>query len=52
VLASVVEAARCAIDVQRGMATRDADHPEASRVELRIEVKSRRRHRRWRRHLR
>jgi adenylate cyclase len=35
---SVVEAVRCAIDVQRGMAERNADLPPARRLEFRIGI--------------
>ena len=33
---SVVDAVRCAVDIQRGMIERDADVPAASRIRLRI----------------
>ena len=36
--ASVVDAVRCAVDVQRGMVSRNADVPEAKRIEFRIGV--------------
>ena len=36
--ASVVDAVRCAIDIQRGMAERDVDLPEDQRIRLRIGV--------------
>ncbi len=36
--ASVVDAVECAVDVQRGMARRNADEPEARRIVLRIGV--------------
>src|SRR6516164_9325122 len=35
---SVVEAVRCAVEVQRGMALRNAALPEAERIEFRIGV--------------
>jgi class 3 adenylate cyclase len=35
---SVVDAVRCAADVQRGMAERNADVPSAKRIELRIGI--------------
>jgi TolB-like protein/class 3 adenylate cyclase/tetratricopeptide (TPR) repeat protein len=35
---SVVDAVRCAIDVQRGMVERAADKPQASRIEFRIGI--------------
>jgi TolB-like protein/class 3 adenylate cyclase len=35
---SVVDAVRCAVDVQRGMAERNADVPEAGRIEFRIGI--------------
>ena len=34
--ASVVDAVRCAVDVQRGMAGQEADLPEDQRIRLRI----------------
>jgi adenylate cyclase len=36
--ASVVDAVRCAVDVQRGMIERNADVPQGSRVEFRIGI--------------
>src|SRR5829696_3364097 len=36
--ASVVDAVRCAVEIQRGMAERNADVPEQSRIEFRIGV--------------
>jgi adenylate cyclase len=36
--ASPVKAVRCAIDVQHGMATRNADIPEGQRIEFRIGI--------------
>jgi adenylate cyclase len=36
--ASPVKAVRCAIDVQHGMATRNADIPEGKRIEFRIGI--------------
>jgi len=36
--ASVVDAVRCAVDVQRGMAERNADVPADQRIELRIGI--------------
>ena len=36
--ASAVDAARCAIEVQRGMAERNADVPQESRLEFRIGI--------------
>jgi len=36
--ASVVEAVRCAVEVQRGMATRNADVPHDKRIELRMGI--------------
>src|SRR5262245_65723323 len=38
--ASAVDAARCAIEQQRGMAQRNADVPADKRIELRIDRKS------------
>jgi TolB-like protein/class 3 adenylate cyclase/tetratricopeptide (TPR) repeat protein len=35
---SAVDAVRCAVDVQRGMASRNVDVPEAKRIEFRIGV--------------
>src|SRR5262245_27407377 len=35
---SVVDALRCAIDLQRGMAERNAGEPEASRIDVRIGI--------------
>ena len=35
---SVVDAVRCAIDVQRGMTERNADEPKDSRIEIRIGI--------------
>jgi TolB-like protein/class 3 adenylate cyclase len=35
---SVVDAVRCAIDVQRGMVERNADVPEGSRIEFRVGI--------------
>src|SRR5216684_6120378 len=35
---SVVDAVRCAVEVQRGMALRNADVPEARRIEFRIGI--------------
>src|SRR5689334_14748467 len=35
---SVVDAVRCAIDVQRGMAERNAGEPEGSRIDVRIGI--------------
>jgi len=35
---SVVDAVRCAIDIQRGMAERNAGEPEGSRVEFRVGI--------------
>src|SRR5258705_12623683 len=37
-LRSVVEAVRCALDVQRGMAQRNADVPKEKRLEFRIGI--------------
>src|SRR5258705_13558817 len=37
-LRSVVEAVRCALDVQRGMAQRNADVPKEKRIEFRIGI--------------
>ena len=34
--ASVVDAVRCALDIQRGMAQREVDRPEEQRVRFRI----------------
>jgi adenylate cyclase len=48
---SVVDAVRCAVEIQRAMVDRNAETPAAQRITLRI-GKSRRRDRRWRRHLR
>ena len=36
--ASVVDAVRCAVEIQRSMATRNADVPESTRIELRIGI--------------
>src|SRR6516165_7109519 len=36
--ASVVDAVRCAVDVQEGMAARNAEVPEARRIEFRIGI--------------
>src|SRR5215472_10840812 len=36
--ASVVEAVRCAVEVQEGMAARNSDLPEARRIEFRIGI--------------
>ena len=36
--ASVVDAVRCAVDVQRGMAERNADVPEDKRIDFRIGI--------------
>ena len=36
--ASVVDAVRCAVEVQRGMAERNAEVPEARRIEFRIGI--------------
>src|SRR5215212_11811986 len=36
--ASVVDAVRCAVEVQRGMAERNAEVPENNRIEFRIGV--------------
>src|SRR5438874_9368064 len=36
--ASVVDAVRCAVELQRGMALRNADVPEARRIEFRIGI--------------
>src|ERR1700722_12051767 len=36
--ASVVDAVRCAVDVQRGMIERNADVPQGNRVEFRIGI--------------
>src|SRR5438046_3586212 len=36
--ASVVDAVRCAVEVQRGKALRNADVPEARRIEFRIGI--------------
>ena len=49
---SVVDAVRCAVEIQRAMLDRSAEAPEDKRITFRIGVKSRRRHRRQRRHLR
>ena len=35
---SVVDAVRCAVEVQEGMAARNADVPEARRIEFRIGI--------------
>jgi len=35
---SVVDAVRCALDVQRGMAERNADVPQEKRIEFRIGI--------------
>jgi adenylate cyclase len=35
---SVVDAVRCAIDLQRGMAERNASEPEGSRIDVRIGI--------------
>src|SRR5437763_16069076 len=35
---SVVDAVRCALDVQRGMAERNTDVPQAKRIEFRIGI--------------
>jgi adenylate cyclase len=35
---SVVDAVRCAVDVQRGMAERNVDLPQARRIEFRIGI--------------
>jgi adenylate cyclase len=35
---SVVDAVRCAVDVQRGMAARNADVPQEKRIEFRIGI--------------
>src|ERR1700724_3774100 len=37
-LASVVDAVRCAVEVQRGMVERNADVPQGKRVEFRIGI--------------
>src|SRR6476660_2762972 len=37
---SVVDAARCALDVQRGMAERNAEVPDEKRIEFRIGIMS------------
>src|SRR6266853_428669 len=36
--ASVVDAVRCAVDVQRGMADRNADTPEDQRITFRVGI--------------
>ena len=36
--ASVVDAVRCAVDIQRGMAERNTDVPQHKRIELRIGI--------------
>ena len=36
--ASVVDAVRCAVDIQREMALRNAGTPDAQRIELRIGI--------------
>lgn len=36
--ASVVDAVRCAVEIQRGMATRNADVPQDKRIELRMGI--------------
>src|SRR5207248_9193464 len=36
--ASVVDAVRCAVEVQRGMAERNTDVPQNKRIELRIGI--------------
>jgi adenylate cyclase len=36
--ASVVDAVRCAVDIQRAMAERNADVPQGRRIEIRIGV--------------
>ncbi len=36
--ASVVAAVQCAVDVQRGMAERNADFPEKRRIQFRINI--------------
>src|SRR6266851_4980742 len=36
--ASVVDALRCAVEVQRGMAERDADVPQDQRIEFRVGI--------------
>src|SRR5690349_23127226 len=50
--ASVVDAVRCAVEVQREMAERNADVPLARRLELRIRNQCRRHHQGWARYLR
>jgi len=35
---SVVDALRCALDIQRGMARRNADTPQSERIEFRVGV--------------
>ena len=36
--ASVVDAVRCAVEMQRGMAERNADTPPVSRIEVRVRI--------------
>ena len=36
--ASVVDAVRCAVEMQRGMAERNADTPPESRIEFRVRI--------------
>src|SRR5712671_5944323 len=49
---SVVDAVRCAAEVQRGMIDREPEASEERRIRFRIGVNPRRRDRRGRRHLR
>jgi adenylate cyclase len=49
--ASVVDAVRCAVEIQRAMADRDLDLAEERRPALSYRGQSRRCDRRWRRHL-
>ena len=49
---SVVDAVRCAVEVQRAMIARNAEVPEDERIIFRIGVNPRRRDHRSRRHLR
>jgi adenylate cyclase len=49
---SVVDAVRCATEVQRGMLDREPDVPDERRIRFRIGNQSRRRDRRGRRHFR
>src|SRR5215468_1970956 len=46
--ASAVDAARCAVEIQRGMIKRNASLPQDKRIEFRIGVHVGRHHRGWR----